>query len=127
MQKPRYWMTATAKAHYLKAIHDTYTRFGPDQAEQYRILLIEGFRWLLENHLSLTSPHRQKLTEGTEFGVHLIGQRYVVFQKYKNGIILVGIFHKSMDLPTHLKKLQALSKAELATMKTILHGQGQKD
>lgn len=113
----RYWMTPTAGEHYRKAVSDTKDKWGIVQAEKYRIALKRGFQYIAEKHQSFNSSHRQGLAEGTEFSLHLVEHRYVVFQKYDDGVIIAGIFHESMDIPTRLKELQDMSKKEIDIIK----------
>lgn len=118
MIKPRYWMTPTAKKQYRNAISDTRDRWGISQAEKYRTKLLAGFQYIAANHQKLNSPHRNKLSEGTEFSLYLVEHRYVAFQKHDKYIIIIaGIFHESMDIPTRLREFQNMAQHEIDTLK----------
>jgi len=58
------------------------------------------------------------MEEGTNFSIHLVEHRYIAFQEHdKNTVIIAGIFHESMDIPSRLKELQAMTKLEIDALK----------
>jgi plasmid stabilization system protein ParE len=114
-------MTATAEAHLKKAVRDTKQIWGIEQARTYAADLLEGFQYIAENHLKFHSPHRTELTKDTRFSVHLVAHRYVAFQVYdKNTVIICGLFHERMDIPTRLDELQSLTQREIEALQREL-------
>lgn len=117
MTRKTYRMTATAEAQLKKAVRDTKQAWGIKQARKYAADLLAGFQFIAENHASLNAPHRDELAEGTAFSIHLIGHRYIAFQVHdQDTIIIVGLFHESMDIPTRLKELQGLAQHEIDSL-----------
>lgn len=120
MPKPKrnYLMTSTAESHFWKALHDTRKKWGQKQAEEYRIKFLDGLQNIADNYQNYNSAHRKNLALGTDFSLHLVEHRYVVFQEIgQNNIIIVGIFHESMDIPRHLRELQESAKLEVKEVK----------
>jgi len=118
MNRKTYRLTFTAETHLKKAVRDTKERWGLSQARKYSAGLQAGFQYIADNYTSFNSPHRDDLAEGTGFLIHLVEHRYVAFQPYDDDtIIVVGIFHESMDIPNQLKEIQRMAKHEIAVMK----------
>jgi plasmid stabilization system protein ParE len=121
MAKHHYHLTATADQHFWDALQYTREQWGGLQARAYRLELLEAFQYIAENHSRLRTPHREGLAEGTDFSLHLAGHRYIAFVPHERyHVIIAGIFHESMDIPAHLKKLQLLSREEIAAAKRAL-------
>jgi plasmid stabilization system protein ParE len=114
MAKKTYRMTATAEGHFWKILRESKQKWGYQRAEKYRTDLLRGFQHIADTHPYSRTPHRDAMAEGTIFSIHLVAHRYVVFQEYdKNTIIICGLFHESMDIPTRLKELQNLTRHEI--------------
>ncbi|CAL4870004.1 Toxin ParE (plasmid) [Asticcacaulis sp. MM231] len=117
MNSKTYRLTLTAETHLKKAVRDTKERWGIAQARKYSAALLAGFQHIAENHEGFNSPHRDDLAAGTGFLIHLVEHRYIAFQPYdKDTIIIIGIFHESMDMPNRLKELQHMTRYEIATI-----------
>ncbi|MEI7668939.1 MAG: type II toxin-antitoxin system RelE/ParE family toxin [Pseudomonadota bacterium] len=113
-----YCMTETAENHFWKALHESKQKWGHKRAAKYRVDFLKGLQHIAESHQTFNSPHREELSEGTEFSIHLVEHRYVAFQEYdKNTIIIVGIFHENMDISTRLKELQSMAQQEIEVLK----------
>jgi len=113
-----YRLTATAQEQLKKALRETLQRWGIQKAKKYSAEMLNGFQYIAENYQNLTYPHRVELAKASEFSLHLIGHRYVAFQPHnKDSIIIVGIFHESMDMPARLKELQTLTRHEITALK----------
>lgn len=79
--------------------------------------MLAGFQQITERHRSLHTAHRAELAAGTAFHAHLLEHRYVVFKVYdEQTVIVVGIFHERMDIPTRIRELERLSRHELAVL-----------
>lgn len=121
MSRRNYRMTATAEAHFHRALKDTQQRWGRAQAEIYRLAFLEGLATLAKTHETLRTRHREALAAGTDFMIHLIEHRYVAFQVHnKNTIIIAGVFHESMDIPNRLREYQTMTQQEIADMKRTI-------
>jgi plasmid stabilization system protein ParE len=117
MPRSLYLMTPTAREHLKTAVKDTRKIWGAKQARKYGKNFLGGLQDIADNHRTFHSPHRAALAEGTPFSLHLVEHRYVVFQAMdENTIIISGIFHQNMDIPTRLKELQKLEKHEIAAL-----------
>jgi plasmid stabilization system protein ParE len=117
---PPFWITPTALNHVRKAIKDTRDKWGHRQAIKYRQSLEKGFYHIAQNHLSFHSPHRDELAEGTPFSLHLVEHHYVVFQKQGDNVVIAGLFHETMDIPSRLKALETMSRHEIERIKAII-------
>ena len=113
----RYWTTPTARNQIRNAIQETREKWGPKQAAKYRRDLQAGFQDIADNHQSFNSPHRDELAEGTPFDLHLVKHRYVAFQEHKGDVVIAGVYHESMDIPTRLRELQSLSRHEVSEIR----------
>ena len=121
MTSRSYRMTPTAEAHFWQALRDTKEKWGKQKAEKYRVKFLAELQNLADNHPFTPTAHRKKLAAGTTFSLHLIEHRYVVFQECdKNTLIIVGIFHESMDIPARLRELQGLASREIDAIKACL-------
>jgi plasmid stabilization system protein ParE len=121
MPRHKYHTTATAESHFWEALRNTKEFWGEKQAEKYRIKFLQGLQYIADNHQKIHSYHRKKLAEGTDFSLHLVEQRYVVYQTHdKYNVIIAGIFHEQMDIPKRLEELQKMSKAEISALKKAL-------
>lgn len=121
MSRYRYHTTVTAETHFLQALGDTRKQWGKLQVRKYRRELLDAFQYIAEHHTRLHSSHREALAEGTGFSLHLAGHRYIAYVPHdQHNVIIVGIFHESMDIPVHLKKLQSLSREEIAALRRVL-------
>jgi plasmid stabilization system protein ParE len=118
MPRFNYRMTHTARDHLREAVRDTQKKWGQKQASRYNIAFFDGLQRLANNHHRLRSPHRDELVEGTDFSIHLIQHRYVAFQPHNpTTIIIAGIFHESMDIPTKLRELQQMARHEIDALR----------
>lgn len=105
-----YRLTATAEAHLRHVVRNTHHRYGINQAKKYNDALLQGFQSIAEKHLTFHSPHRNELAKDTVFSIHLVEHHYVVFQEQdQRTIVIVGIFHESMDIPSRLRELQTIT------------------
>lgn len=117
----RYWLTPTARNHIRLAIQETRKNWGSQQALKYRHALQAGLQYIADNHRTFHSPHRDALAAGTTFRLHLMEHRYVAFQKHDdNTIIIIGVFHESMDIPSQLKELRNMAQHEIEALKLVL-------
>ncbi len=117
MMTKTYHLTTTAEISFWQALRETEKKWGHARAEKYRLDFLAGLQDIADNHRTFHSPHRAALAEGTPFSLHLVEHRYVVFQAMdENTIIISGIFHENMDIPTRLKELQKLGKHEIAAL-----------
>ena len=118
MTTKTYRMTATAEGHFWNALRQSKQKWGHKRAEKYRVKFLVGLQNIADNHQTFNSPHREELAEGTVFSIHLVEHRYVAFQEHgKNTIIVAGIFHESMDIPTRLRELQSMARQEIDALK----------
>lgn len=118
MTTKTYRMTATAEGHFWKALRESKQKWGHKRAEKYRVDFLAGLQHIADSHRTFNSPHRDELAEGTAFSIHLVEHRYVAFQEHdKNTVIIAGIFHESMDIPTRLKELQGMTRHEIDGLK----------
>lgn len=118
MSRRTYLMTSTAEGHFWKALHDTRKKWGERKAEEYRFKFLAGLQNIADNYQNYNSSHRKNLALGTDFSLHLVEHRYVVFQvTSQENIIIVGIFHESMDIPRHFRELQESTKGEMMAIK----------
>jgi plasmid stabilization system protein ParE len=114
----RFWITPTARKHIRKILDDTRDQWGSRQATKYRRDLMGGLQRIADNPQRFRSPHREELVEGTEFAVHLVKHHYVAFQThYTDGVIIAGMFHESMDIPTKLRELQQMARHEIDALR----------
>ena len=118
MTRKTYRLTQTAEAQLKMAIRSTKERWGIAQARTYSADLLAGFQYIAENHADFHSPHRDALAKDTDLLIHLVAHRYIAFQSHdQDTVIIVGIFHESMDMPNRLKDLQRMTQNEVATIK----------
>lgn len=117
---PRFFITPTARNHIRVAINETRNKWGTTQAAIYRQKLEKGLQYVAENHRTFRSHHRMKLAEGTQFSLHLVEHHYVAFQEHDENIIITGVFHESMDIPSQLKELAAITLHEIEALKRAL-------
>jgi plasmid stabilization system protein ParE len=118
MPRSTYRITSTAREHLKKAVRDTQRTWGAKQARKYNTDFLAGLQYIADNHQTFNSPHRDELADGTAFSIHLVEHRYVAFQEHgKNAIIIAGIFHESMDIPTRLRELQSMARHEIDALK----------
>lgn len=116
-----YRMTATAEGHFWKALRESKQKWGHKRAEKYRVEFLAGLQHIADSHQTFNSPHREELDVGTAFTIHLVEHRYVAFQEHdKNTIIIAGIFHESMDIPTRLRELQGMTQHEIDALKRAI-------
>lgn len=122
------WITPTARNHIRKVINDTRNKWGTEQAAKYHRELEEGLQHIADNYHNFNSPHRDEMVKGTAFSIRLVEHHYVAFQEDgKGGVIIAGVFHKSMDIPTRLKDLQSMVRQEIdALRREIAHTQNKK-
>ena len=114
MTRPTYRLTNTARDHLKKALKETQEKWGAKQARKYSTDFLAGLQHIADNHRTLHSPHRAQLAKDTPFSLHLVEHRYVIFQVHDpNTIIIVGIFHENMDIPSRLKELHAMTQHEI--------------
>jgi len=110
-------ITNTALVHLEEVVKRTAFRWGYGQAVKYHSLLKIGFQEIAEHYGSFNNPHRDKLAEGTDFGLHLVEHHYVAFKVHKLQIVIItGIFHEKVNIPIHLKRLQKMTRSEIATL-----------
>ena len=58
------------------------------------------------------------MTQGTDFRVHLLEHRYAVFQDHDaHNIIIAGVFHEKMDMPSRIRELVMMTRDEIEAMK----------
>ncbi|MBF0460219.1 MAG: type II toxin-antitoxin system RelE/ParE family toxin [Magnetococcales bacterium] len=118
MTRKMYRMTATAEGHFWKALRESRQKWGHKRAEKYRVDFLQGLQRIADNHPVFNAPHRDELAADTAFLIHLVEHRYVAFQEHdKETIIIAGIFHESMDIPTRLRELQGLVRHEIDALK----------
>jgi plasmid stabilization system protein ParE len=123
MTAPRFHTTPTAEAHFLDALDESLEKWGEMRTEQYRLDFLAGLEKLAKNHRSIGTGHRTAMTQGTDFKLHLMEHRYVVFQTHDAfNIIIAGIFHERMDIPTRLLELALLTKDEIAAIVQQIDG-----
>jgi toxin ParE1/3/4 len=119
----RFHITPTAREHLKLAVRDTKREWGLAQAKRYNDAFQAGLEKLAKNHRSIGTGHRAAMTQGTDFKLHLMEHRYVVFQTHDAfNIIIAGIFHERMDIPTRLLELSLLSKDEIAAIVQQIDG-----
>jgi plasmid stabilization system protein ParE len=117
----RYHMTATAESHFWAALDESQERWGARRAEKYRIDFLSGLQSLAKNHTMLRATFRNVMTEGAEFRVHRLEHRYVVFQEHDEfNLIIAGIFHEKMDIPSRIGELAMMTGDEIAAIKEII-------
>jgi plasmid stabilization system protein ParE len=111
-------VTPTARNHIRKIISDTRDKWGTAQAVQYRRQLEDGLQHIAAHHHTFHSPHREALADGTAFSLHRVQHHYIAFLAHpRKGVIIVGVFHERMDLPTRLRELQNLAQHEIDALK----------
>jgi plasmid stabilization system protein ParE len=121
MPQTTFHMTATARNHLKKAVRDTKRIWGARQARKYNTDFLDGLQHLANNHHTFHAHHRAEMANGTDFCLDLIEHRYVAFQVHnENTIIIAGIFHEKMDIPTRLKELQRMAQHEIEALKRAL-------
>jgi plasmid stabilization system protein ParE len=99
-------------------VRDTQKTWGAKQARRYNTDFLAGLQYIADNHHNFNSPHRDEMADGTDFALHLVEHRYVAFQEHgKNAVIIAGIFHEKMDIPTRLRELQNLARHEIDALK----------
>ena len=65
------------------------------------------------------------MTQGADFRVHLLEHRYVVFQDHDaHNIIIAGIFHEKMDIPSRIRELAMMTHDEIEIIKTQIAKNG---
>ena len=125
MKTPRYHMTPTAEGHFWSALGDSQKKWGQRRAEKYRVDFLAGLNNLAKNHRILVATFRQNMTQGTDFRVHLLEHRYVVFQDHDaHNIIIAGIFHEKMDIPSRIRELAMMTHDEIEIIKTQIAKNG---
>lgn len=113
-----YRMTSTAETHLKRAVRETNQKWGTKQARKYNSDFLAGLQNIADNHHYSNSSHREKITKGTSFSLYLVEHRYVAFQEYGPGtIIIAGIFHEKMDISRWLKELETASGDEITALK----------
>lgn len=118
MPRAKYYLTETATAQYRKIILDTAQKFGVVQSKKYRAQLRDGFQKIARYTDLARTPLREEISRDTDFSIHLVGHHYIAFQlQTDKHVIIVGIFHERMDLPTRLMELKEKSKKEIMAIK----------
>jgi toxin ParE1/3/4 len=121
MNEHRYHMTATAEEHFFSALDETKQKWGSKQAEKYRLAFLTGLQNLAKNHTMLRATFRQSMTDGTEFRLHRMEHRYVVFHEHDAyNLIVVGIFHEKMDIPARIRELAMMTGDEIEAIKEMI-------
>jgi toxin ParE1/3/4 len=121
MARHRYHMTTTARDHLTEAVRDTKRKWGASQARKYGSDFQVGLQNLAKNHGMLRATFREVITQATEFRVHRIEHRYVVFQEHDaHNLIIVGIFHERMDIPARIGELALMTGDEIAAIKQMI-------
>jgi toxin ParE1/3/4 len=111
---PRFHITPTARKQLIEAVRDTKRKWGLAQSKRYNEAFLAGLNKLAKNHKSIGTGHRAAMTRGTDFQLHLIEHRYVVFLPHDNyNIIIAGIFHERMDIPARVQELALLTRDEI--------------
>lgn len=118
MSRYNFHMTETAFNHLDDIVYKTALDRGPDQAEKYKSQQLAGFEQIAKKHKTMRTPHREDLAKGTSFKVHHVEHHYVAYQSHdEHNVIIAGVFHERMDLPTKLKELENLSRHEISALK----------
>lgn len=118
MSRARFFLTETAFRQLDDIIYRTALDHGPDQAEKYKQQQLAGFETIAQEHETLRTAHREALAKDTPFRLHLVEHHYVVYQSHDAfNVIIVGILHERMDIPTRLRELQSLSRHEIDVLR----------
>jgi toxin ParE1/3/4 len=121
MVRHRFHMTATARGHLKEAVRETKRKWGAAQARKYTTDFLFGLQNLAKNHAMLRASFRKIMTEGTQFRVHRLEHRYVVFQEHDAyNLIIVGIFHEKMDVPARIQELALMTGEEIVAIKDTI-------
>jgi plasmid stabilization system protein ParE len=114
-------MTQTALEHFKAAVRETKKKWGLAQAKKYNADFQVGLRYLAQHHATIRTHYRDAMTKGAAFSVHLVEHRYVAYQTHNDyNVIIAGIFHEKMDIPTHLEELAQMSIHEIAMLRRQL-------
>jgi toxin ParE1/3/4 len=125
MARHKFHMTKTARDHLKDAVRETKRKWGAALARKYGGDFQLGLQKLAKNHAILRATFRQIMTEGTEFRVHRLEHRYVVFQEHDlYNLIIVGIFHEKMDVPARIQELAMMTRAEIDAIKNMIAKNG---
>lgn len=118
---PRFHITPTAREHLKQAVKETKRTWGVAQSKRYNEAFLSGLENLAKNHRSVGTGHRAAMAQGTDFRLHLMEHRYVVFQPHDEyNIIIAGIFHERMDIPARVQELALLSQGEIAGLVRLI-------
>lgn len=96
----KYRITPRAKEDLLNIGQYTLTRWGKDQRNRYLKQLEKRFEWLINN--ALMGKHRADIQEG--FYVFPHEEHQVFYLIHAEGIDIIGIPHKQMDIQIHFKE-----------------------
>lgn len=108
--------TPTALEHFRNILIYTKKNYGTEQMHKYSALLKKGFSEIAKNHQH-EEGKRTDWKNNTGFELQNIQHYYVVYKIIRGNILVItGIFHNSMDIPTRLKELQRMSQQEIMTL-----------
>lgn len=117
MTRHKFHMTTTVREHLKEAVREARRNWGTSQARKYNVDFQTGLQSLAKNHRILRSTFRQHMTKGTDFRVHRLEHRYVVFQDHDDyNIVIAGIFHEKMDIPARIQELAMMTQDKIMSI-----------
>ena len=118
MSRYKFHLTETAFRQLDDIVYKTALDRGPDQAEKYKQQQLAGFDKIAQEHMTMRTEHREKLAKGTDFKVHLVEHHYAAYQSHdQHNVIIAGVFHERMDIPTQLRELKGMTRHEIGAIK----------
>lgn len=118
MSRHKFYLTTTAREQIKIAVRDAKKIWGQTRAEKYNADFQAGLDKLAQTHTMLRGTFRSYMTQGTPFHIHRLEQHYVVFVEHDAlNLIIVGVFHEKMDLPSRLHELALMTADEIGAIK----------